>query len=56
LTTDVAAMAIVVALGSNGVAKSAYAVALGSRGYGLRFAAGTLPALIAAGAVLALLG
>ena len=52
LAREVAAMAIVVALGSNGVAKSAYAVALGSAGYGLRFAAGTLPALVAAGVVL----
>lgn len=56
MPADLAAMAVVVALGSNGVAKTAYAMALGSRGYGLRFALGTLPALAAAGAVLLLLG
>ncbi|MBX9698117.1 MAG: DUF4010 domain-containing protein, partial [Acetobacteraceae bacterium] len=54
LAVATAAAAIVVALGSNGIAKSAYAYALGSRGYGLRFALGTIPALLAAGAVLLL--
>lgn len=52
MAAEVAAAAIMVAVISNGLAKSAYALALGSRGYGLRFAAGTLPALVAAGAVL----
>lgn len=46
------AAAVAIAVGSNGLAKCAYAVALGARGFAARFAAGTLAGLGAAALVL----
>lgn len=48
LSDRIGALAIAIALASNGLAKSAYAFAFGTPGFGLRFAAGTLAALAVA--------
>lgn len=48
LSAQVGALAIAIALASNGLAKTVYAFAFGTPGFGLRFGAGTLAALLAA--------
>jgi uncharacterized membrane protein (DUF4010 family) len=53
LAPTIATLAIAVAVGANSVAKAGYAFAFGTPGFGARFAAGTLAALAAAAASLA---
>jgi uncharacterized membrane protein (DUF4010 family) len=52
LSDSVGALAIAIALASNGLAKAGYAFALGTVGFGLRYGAGTLAALLVAAAFL----
>jgi uncharacterized membrane protein (DUF4010 family) len=54
LPVAVAATTVAVAVGSNGLAKCAYAAALGGRGFRWRFLGGTLAGLAATAAVLGL--
>lgn len=56
LSPAIGALAVAVAVGANGLAKAAYGLALGTRGFGLRFGAGTLAGLAAGGLALALTG
>jgi uncharacterized membrane protein (DUF4010 family) len=52
LSDAVGALAIAIALASNGLAKAGYAFALGTAGFGLRYGAGTLAALLVAALLL----
>lgn len=54
LSPFMAAAAVGTAVATNGIAKTGYAVALGARGFALRYAAGTLGGLLAAGLALLL--